>query len=509
MQAHVPPLLLLAFTVAAQDRPTERCTLSGTVVNSVTGEPLNKVELILGAVERSTRTPAGAITDSEGRFTMIDLDPHRQASRLSGNLLRLPPRGRQRRRYPSRSRPNPHGPQVETRPLRRHRRHHPRYAYVSVARLTYEYGKPRLESYTGTDTDDLGQYRVRDLAPGKYVVGVRPATDSSLRVDHSPTAPRENPVPTVYPGSADLSLGTPVEVPTGARITGIDITLARAHTFTIKGRVVTTAGAPVPNAPVALSKRDSTLHLDRSLSTVSRSPNGDFELRGVQAGAYLLTAQRNESQVGMRPLDVSADLEGVVAVLGPASQVRAKFSVEGDAKLPSTASSIFLNSDDRRGYFLDARHGNLLLSDVAPGVYQVRLYGQAPGYYVKSIRSGEIDVLSEGLTVTSGATSNSKSRSPPTAAKSKASRSNKTDSPSPEPPSSSPPNSASAHAPISSSPPPPISTANSNSPPSLQASTRSSPGRMSNRASGTTPNSSRPARKKASPSPSNRSAPKS
>src|SRR5205823_5394276 len=34
---------------------------------------------------------------------------------------------------------------------------------VTVARITYEDGKPRLEGFEEAETDDLGQYRIRGL----------------------------------------------------------------------------------------------------------------------------------------------------------------------------------------------------------------------------------------------------------------------------------------------------------------------------------------------------------
>ena len=62
----------------------EKCSLSGTVVNSVTGEPLDKVEVVLEDVEHSRRIAAAVTTsDSEGHFSMVGLDPG--AFHLTGN----------------------------------------------------------------------------------------------------------------------------------------------------------------------------------------------------------------------------------------------------------------------------------------------------------------------------------------------------------------------------------------------------------------------------------------
>jgi hypothetical protein len=81
---------------------------------------------------------------------------------------------------------------------------------VSVARIIYEEGKPRLEGYDGIESDDLGRYRLRDLPPGKYYVAARQSREN-YRIDRTPAGgPREDNVPTVYPGSADPALAAPV-----------------------------------------------------------------------------------------------------------------------------------------------------------------------------------------------------------------------------------------------------------------------------------------------------------
>jgi len=43
----MPSLLILALFLPWQTTPPEKCSLSGIVVNSITGEPLNKVDLRL------------------------------------------------------------------------------------------------------------------------------------------------------------------------------------------------------------------------------------------------------------------------------------------------------------------------------------------------------------------------------------------------------------------------------------------------------------------------------
>jgi hypothetical protein len=57
------PALLLVFFLAAQDKPPEKCTLSGSVVSSASAEPVGGGTL------------AATTTDSKGNFTLVAVDP--------------------------------------------------------------------------------------------------------------------------------------------------------------------------------------------------------------------------------------------------------------------------------------------------------------------------------------------------------------------------------------------------------------------------------------------------
>jgi hypothetical protein len=67
------PALLLVFFLAAQDKPPEKCTLSGSVASSASGEPLNRVEIFAEPVGGGTL--AATTTDSKGNFTLVAVDP--------------------------------------------------------------------------------------------------------------------------------------------------------------------------------------------------------------------------------------------------------------------------------------------------------------------------------------------------------------------------------------------------------------------------------------------------
>ena len=71
--------LSLAFSHAlaqpgAGAKPEDKCSMSGQVIDAITGEPLKKAELTLQKSGMPS-TPSGAVTDASGQFVITGIDP--------------------------------------------------------------------------------------------------------------------------------------------------------------------------------------------------------------------------------------------------------------------------------------------------------------------------------------------------------------------------------------------------------------------------------------------------
>ena len=405
--------LLFILLLPWQNLPPEACSISGTVVNSVTGEPLNKVDLLLEPLDSQATQVAVTESDAQGRFALVDLEPGRY--RLKGKR-----RGFLEMAYGAR-RPDSDGSVVQLEkgqsleglkfkltpaaviagtvrdgdgePLEG--------ALVTLARLTYEYGRPRVEGIDSTDTDDRGEYRFRGLAAGKYYVGVEPKPGEWDRVDHSAnTGPSEASVPTLYPGITDAAMAVPIAVSTGAQVGGIDVTLLRSRVFRVGGRVL--------NAPAA-ARLEVVLHDVKNaaiesydLRTTTRNAAGDFEFRGVPPGSYELSVA-DPSQFGRTAVTVGASaVDGVRVTLAPGAEVKLQIVTDDSAKPDMSRLDFLLTTGGRRGFGrMSSLADGFTLHNVPPDRYALKLFGSLlREYYVKDAHAGETDVLTGGLTVT-------------------------------------------------------------------------------------------------------------
>src|SRR5207249_5473792 len=131
----------------------------------------------------------------------------------------------------------------------------------------------------GGSTNDLGEYRIFGLAPGRYYVSAtyRGGMMMEMAVDRSAgQQPEEDYVPTYYPGTTDAASAATVEATPGAQVRGIDFTLSKTRTVRIKGRVNNMTGSGNNRVMLYLQPRDRSGFFGMNRPTQS-DPKGNFE----------------------------------------------------------------------------------------------------------------------------------------------------------------------------------------------------------------------------------------
>jgi hypothetical protein len=201
---------------------------------------------------------------------------------------------------------------------------------VQALRSTYNStGKQQLQPVATAKTNDLGEYRLYWINPGRYYLnanaapqGLEALTAMSSRAAaaQAPSTPEQaqqlaqaqsilgpgrNPneeidpgfVTMFYPNTPDTSRASTVELTPGAEIRGIDFTLIRDRKVRIRGKIVdASSGKPPEMAQVAVSLRDSAGSavdilgaLGGALQGNTYNPTtGEFEIKEVGTGRYFL-----------------------------------------------------------------------------------------------------------------------------------------------------------------------------------------------------------------------------
>ena len=405
------------------------CVVEGQIFNASTGEPIRKATVVMNRTELGpgdgNNNYMGA-SDAQGKFVIQDVEPGKYRLNASRNGFVSMAYGAHSPGKPGTTltlatkqhaadivfKLIPHGVitgrilDEDGEPL----------ANAQVALLSYRYqqGKKQLSNSQWASTNDLGEYRIFGVAPGKYYLSANAPpmmTGGRMNAD----VPEEY-VPAYYPGTSDASSAAPVVVGPGAQMRGVDITLFKKHTVRIKGHVNSAvAGRGMIN--VLLVPRNTSMVT--SLNSTRADSQGNFDIHSVLPGSYRLQAQvmggPGGNYVGRTDLEVGqTNLDGLVVTIGPNFSVSGTLRVDGDANGPNlTNIRLGLQARDSEAMMfgggsqgrVDAQ-GHFEIPNVPPGEYYLAVANPPAGFYIKSMRSEQIDVLTSGLNLTNGGAPN-------------------------------------------------------------------------------------------------------
>jgi hypothetical protein len=283
--------------------------------------------------------------------------------------------------------------------------------------MMYRNGRPQPVPVTTVMTDDLGQYRVADLPPGRYYVhaAMQFSDSREAAVDHSPkgTPPPEILIPAFHPASRDLAGARRIELAAGGRFTSADITLLRSRTYRVRVRM---EGPPGLGLGVSLNEQPE-LGDGLSINPPSNCHNGACEFVGVPSGSYNATAyasqkdQRgtfdeilfnNQQFRASVPVEVAnADVDGVHVVVQPGAEIAGRVTIEGEEHPGLLHGGVTFETAEGDGYQASLSGDATFSCRLSQGRYKV-LPHIGPDLIVRSIRSDDTDALQEGLTVAHG-----------------------------------------------------------------------------------------------------------
>jgi protocatechuate 3,4-dioxygenase beta subunit len=247
-------------------------------------------------------------------------------------------------------------------------------------------------------TDDRGMYRLWNLSPGKYYIKASGFLASTVTYigDTSPATAGES-FPTTYSGGASTrDSATPVEVKPGNEATA-DLTLNIQNGYSIRG----TLGNIAPQTPV---KFELVTGGDASPVRVTLNrETGRFEVAAVSPGSYTLRATQGrsiaelpitmpESDVSGVKMTLEAPVDVPVNVRFTNAPVTVKFEGQ-DMPMRGSCTPILWSADGGMTYVSNAK--------VTPDRYHVALGCFAS--YVVSATYGSQDLLTNpDVTVSPG-----------------------------------------------------------------------------------------------------------
>lgn len=427
----------LIGTLWAQSQENTKITVAGIVVNAVSGEPipgaLVTANLMRRFVPGQERPPQAfsqrAVTDASGRFSFEaggavngSLQVSRAGYYSENNLDRafvvvgndstnmtvrlLPANVITGRVLTSDGEPIP-GITVEA-------------VKMEIANGRREF----RESYANATTDDRGEYRLWNIAPGSYYV--KAAGRASMNMFVAGNAAfgllEEAYVPVYYPSAISRQDAQLIPLKGGQNVNASFSLEARAA-YQIRGKI---ANLPHQRALGIRLLRTGDPLANRTAVNVAAET---FQVADVIPGSYTLQIYTSDALPKMAaevPVTVeNRDLTGVSVALAPGVDLHGTIENAAGFQGEPLVHLHRLDEGAPPGTQVDPfpmpEQGGFSVRGLLPGRYEVSVDGFGfsvgpstqgaddqepatigPTEYVSGVRSGNVDVLSEGLTVTPG-----------------------------------------------------------------------------------------------------------
>lgn len=428
MSANLAWLVLFAVSLSAQQRPAsplvaQHYRISGTVVNSLTGQPIPSASVAIAPTTQGMERDISKsfLTGPDGRFSFIDLtrgkyslmaaargfslqyfehhDPYATAVAVGPDLdaehlvFRLDPDA------------SIEGQVTDENddPVQN--------AMVRLFQASTEGGEQQTLPINQVQTDDQGNYRIGHLAAGKYYLAVsaRPWYAQSVRplpragnADADPQAAQDAaaldvtyPL-TFYPDSPDSAGASPLMLSPGEKATA-DVPLRAVPSLHL--RIHTGGSGDNPVLGRMVFPRVSQRIFDGFLDSVTHAPvswiaPGVIEISGLAPGHYVIEmplpsglAEKPNGEGWYREIDLVGDAE-VSASDGPRfAAVGGSVIFDNVTRVPAEAAIQLSNPETGESFRSDISgkgEFDFQGDDVRPGRYMVAL-DNANGFFLRQV----------------------------------------------------------------------------------------------------------------------------
>ncbi len=404
-------LLLFCLSFAVSQEAPKPGAISGRVVHGLTGEPVRKAVVTL----TMQRTTVQGTTGTDGVFRILQVQPGEYrvsavrtgflrgtyqapvkveaGQTMSGIEIRMNPQSVVAGKVVDED-----GDPVERASV-----------YLVSARGT---AGPRRQSPAGA-TNDLGEFRIVAVPPGRYFVVARREGTFVL-----PGSTQEfGYAPIYYPSARDTSGAAPVALTAGQDATGLTIPLRRTMMQRIRGRVqgmTKTSGREgyqVTVTPRGADMRQSFrggVGIGGGGSNGGRvRPDGAFETAALPPGSYtlhvVLLAQGPPVTVAQTNVELGdAPLDNVVLYAGVPLEISGQIRTDAASQVNLASTRISL---DRSGTAIGPPpvavkpDGSFTIRRVGRDLFPVNVIAPQ-GTYLKSITVGGQEVSLTGLDLT-------------------------------------------------------------------------------------------------------------
>jgi hypothetical protein len=413
--------------VLPQPKP-ETCVVSGTVIRQVDSAPLKGANVQLVSNEGRDHTIA-AKTAVDGRFELRNVPPGQYHLMVSRNGYFTVEYGQKKPGDPGATLSLRPGQKVtdlffklgragvitghvfdeDGEPMPR--------TVVMAMRMVYANGHKELRPEAQSNSNDLGEFRLYGLSPGRYYVSAdSPHWEHVVGEREFSAADKSSGdkgyTKMYYPTTTDPGRASVIVVKEGDEIPSIDFLMKEVSVYRIRGKLV----SQIPKVSVrqamvqAFPRNQQNYWMHFGLQNTV-GPDGSFEIPEAAPGEYTLIAglfDEGKSYSTQQDIDITgSDVDGLLLSIGPGITIPGRLLWDGAPGLsPNQQLSLLLDSESAKFWYgANSRvdeNNQFALKEVPEGLFNVHVMGVTKDCYIKEVRYGDSTLPDTALRVSKG-----------------------------------------------------------------------------------------------------------
>ena len=279
-------------------------------------------------------------------------------------------------------------------------------AVVTAMRQVYTDGRKTLSVATQQPANDLGEFRLFGLAPGRYFISAEMSGWNRIVGDRefsgsAQSSEEKGYAKIYYPSAVDAANASSVNVKEGEEISSIDILLREVAVYRVRGRVqYLFAHQGTGETELLVAHRGQTTDWDPIASQAVSKSDGSFEIPELAPGGYSVTAfflDQGKVFSGQEDVNVAnADVNGLSLLIGPGVDISGQVLWDGKPSLEGAERpSIHLAPADESTVPVWGKDAHVeeknqfTLKELPPGNFRIDVNGISKDCYIKDVQFGE------------------------------------------------------------------------------------------------------------------------
>jgi hypothetical protein len=287
---------------------------------------------------------------------------------------------------------------------------------VRAMRRDFTKGRKGFRPANESTTDDLGEFRLFGLAPGRYYVSAELSAWDHVVGDREFSGSDKNTgekgyTKVYYPSALEVAKASSIYVKEGEEVPSIDIFMKEVTVYSVRGKVqYLFPHKGTSNTRIMVTRRGQSLGWEIAGESLVKA-DGSFQIPELAPGEYTVRAfffEQDKYYSTQEDLDVmNTDVDGLMLSLAQGTQIPGHLFWDGKPSIEGDGVNVFLSPEEseeysRGGWAQVEENNQFTMKEVSQGNFRIEVNGISKDCYIKDVHLGETPLPDHVLHVKSG-----------------------------------------------------------------------------------------------------------